>query len=306
MYEKHFGLKRRPFRPTPDSDSYYPASTHEQALARLLQGIEADEGLLLLTGVPGTGKTLVCHRLLERLPADSASAFLTSGSFASRTALLQAILFELSLPYEGRGEQELRLALTEFLLQNYKNGRRALILVDEAHLLSPDLLEELRLLGNLEAGTGKAVQVVLAAQPAILDTIHRPELDSVRQRLAIRVALNLLDVREAVDYLVHQVRAAGARPDAIISDEALELLARGTQGVPRLLNQAAHQALLLACAAEVEQVDAEAALEALGLLGLDAGDEPEEEPEAEGPEPPGDAEGPTPPRQLFPPVRRPA
>jgi len=306
MYEKHFGLKRRPFRPTPDSDSYYPASTHEQALARLLQGIEADEGLLLLTGAPGTGKTLVCHRLVERLPSDTASAFLTSGHFAGRAALLQEILFELALPYAGRGEQELRLALAEFLLQNYKNGRRALLVVDEAQLLPTDLLEELRLLGNLEAGTGKAVQVVLAAQPAILDTIHRPELDSVRQRLAVRVTLNLLDVREAVDYLVHQFRVAGARLDAVISDEALELIARGARGVPRLLNQAAHQALLLACAADVSQVDAEAALEALGLLGLDAGDELETEPEAEGPEPPGDGEGPTPPRQLFPPVRRPA
>lgn len=305
MYEKHFGLKRRPFRPTPDSDSYYPATTHEQAVARLLQGIEADEGLLLLTGAAGTGKTLLCHRLLERLPADHASAFLTHGHFAGRTALLQAILFELSLPYEGRGEQELRLALIEFLLQNYKNGRRALLLVDEAHHLSADLLEDLRLLGNLEAGTGKAVQVVLVAQPAIIETLHRPELETVRQRLAVRVALNLLDVREAVDYLVHQFRSAGARPEAIASDEALELIARGTQGVPRLLNQAAHQALMLACAAEVEQVDAEAALEALGLLGLDAGDE-SEEPEADGPEPPGDTEGPTPPRQLFPPVRRPA
>jgi type II secretory pathway predicted ATPase ExeA len=305
MYEKHFGLKRRPFRSTPDSDSYYPATTHEQALARLLQGIEADEGLLLLTGAPGTGKTLLCHRLLERVPPETASAFLTHGYFAGRGALLQAILFELALAYEGRGEQELRLALTEFLLQNYKNGRRALLLVDEAQHLTSDLLEELRLLGNLEAGAGKALQVVLVAQPAIMETLHDRALEAVRQRLAIRVALNLLDVREAADYLVHQFRAAGARPDAIVSDEALALIARGTHGVPRLLNQAAHQALMLACAAAVEQVDAEAALEALGLLGLDVGDE-SEEPEAEGPEPPGDAEGPTPPRQLFPPVRRPA
>jgi type II secretory pathway predicted ATPase ExeA len=305
MYEKHFGLKQRPFRPTPDSDSYYPATTHEQALARLVQGIEADEGLLLLTGAPGTGKTLLCHRLLERLPASTASAFLTSGFFAGRAALLQAILFELSLTYEGRGEQEMRLALADFLLQNYQRGQRALLLVDEAHHLTPELLEELRLLGNLEAGSGKAVQVVLVAQPAILDTLHRPELDAVRQRLAVRVTLNLLDVREAADYLVHHLRCAGARPDAVISDEALELIARGAQGVPRLLNQAAHQALVLACAAEVDQVDAEAALEALGLLGLNAGDE-SDEPDDEGPEPPGNDESPTPPRQLFPPVRRPA
>lgn len=301
MYEKHFGFKQRPFRPTPDSECYYPATTHEQALARLLLGIESDEGLLLMTGAPGTGKTLLCHRLIERLPDKSASAFLTNSHFAHRAALLQAILFELALPYEGRGEQEMRLALTEYLLQNYQKGHRALLLVDEAQHLTPDLLEELRLLGNLEAGGSKAVQVVLVGQPGISDTLRRPELEALRQRVAIRVHLDPLDVREAADYLIHHIRCAGGRPEAVVSDEALEIIARGSQGVPRLLNQAAHQALLLACSAETTPVDAEAALEALGLLGLDAGDEAEES--ADDAEATEEA---APARQLFPPVRRPA
>jgi type II secretory pathway predicted ATPase ExeA len=312
MYEKHFGLRRRPFRPTPDGDGYYPATTHEQALARLLAGLEADEGLLLLTGEPGTGKTLVCHRLLERLPADTATALVTNSHLAGRSGLLQAILFELTLPYEGRGEQEMRLALTDFLLQNYQKGRRALLLIDEAQHLGADHLEELRLLGNLEAATGKAVQVLLVGQPALLDTLRRPELAGVRQRLAVRATLDALDVREAADYLVHHLRVAGARPDAVVTDEAIELLARATSGVPRLLNQAAHQALALACSGGAAQVDAEAALEALALLGLEVE-------ETEGPGAPGAAveilsdeatpaeeENIAPARRLFPPTRRPA
>ncbi|MBY0527990.1 MAG: AAA family ATPase [Gemmataceae bacterium] len=307
MYDSHFGLRQRPFRPTPDSDCYYPATTHEYALARLLAGIEADEGLLLLTGDPGTGKTLLCHRLLERLPADTVSAFVTNSRLVGRAALLQAILFELSLPYEGRAEQEMRLGLTDFLLQNARQRKRAVILVDEAQHLTADLLEELRLLGNLEAGAGKAVQMVLLAQPAIQQTLMAVELTAVRQRLSVRAHLEPLDVREGVDYLVHHLRAVGGKPEALVSDEALEMIARAARGVPRLLNQAAHQAFAVAADAGAEQVDAEAALEALAALGLEAEevvteDDVVDELETSATE----SEDAAPTRRLFPPSRRPA
>jgi type II secretory pathway predicted ATPase ExeA len=269
MYESHFGLRQRPFRASPDSGGYYPATGHEEALQRLLRALADGEGPVLLSGAPGTGKTLLCHCLLERLGPDVTSAFLTQGHFGGRAGLLQAILYDLSMPHEGRGEQELRLALTDHLLRNYADGKRAVLVVDEAHHLSPDLLEELRLLGNLEARQGKAVQVVLAAQASLFVTLGRPDLASLSQRLAVRVAVEPMSVPEAADYLVHQVRVAGGRPEDVIAEEARELLARGTRGVPRLLNQAAHEALTLACSAGVRPVDAEAALEALALLGLD-------------------------------------
>jgi type II secretory pathway predicted ATPase ExeA len=182
--------------------------------------------------------------------------------------LLQAILYDLGLPYEGRGEQELRLALTDFLLHNYTAGKRTVLIMDEAQHLTPDLLEELRLLANLEARHGRAFQVILAAQPALLHLLRLPELEAVSQRLAVRARLEPLPIQEAADYLLHQLRLAGGRPEAIVSDEALDVLARGTGGVPRLLNQAAHQAFLLAHTHKAAQVDAEAALEALDLLGL--------------------------------------
>jgi type II secretory pathway predicted ATPase ExeA len=273
MYETHFGLRQRPFRASPDSGCYYPATGHEQALQRLLRALDDGEGPVLLTGAPGTGKTLLCHCLLERLGPDVTSAFLTQGHFGGRAGLLQAILYDLSLPHEGRGEQELRLSLTDHLLRNYAAGKRAVVVVDEAQHLSPDLLEELRLLGNLEARQGKAVQVVLAAQPSLLVTLGRPDLASLGQRLAVRAAVEPMSVPEAADYLVHQIRLVGGRPDDVLAEEARELLARGTRGVPRLLNQAAHEALTLACSAGVRPVDAEATLEALTLLGLDVPEE---------------------------------
>jgi type II secretory pathway predicted ATPase ExeA len=267
MYKTHFGLRERPFRPTPDSACYYPATSHEYALARLLQAIADDEGMALLTGDPGTGKTLLCHRLLERLGSDAASAFLTNSHVAGRAGLIQAILYELSLPYEGRGEQELRLALTDHLLQTCAAGRRTVLVMDEAQHLGAELLEELRLLANLEGRRAKAFQVVLVAQPALLETLAGPPMRALAQRLAVRVELQPFGVEEAADYLLHQLRAVGGRPDRVITDEALEVLARGSAGLPRLLNQAAHLALGLAFTAGASVVDAEAALEALDNMG---------------------------------------
>jgi type II secretory pathway predicted ATPase ExeA len=268
MYQTHFGLRQRPFPATPDPACYYPATSHERALARLLDGLADGEGALLLSGVPGTGKTLLCQTLIERLDREVRTAFLTNSHLGDRAALLQALLYDLGLPYEKRGEQEMRLALTDHLLQGYVEGCGTILVVDEAQHLTPDLLEELRLLGNLEARSAKAVQVVLVGQPALLETLRRPELVALAQRLAVRAEVQPLALQEAADYLLHQVRIAGGRPERLFADEALELLSRQTRGIPRLLNQAAHQALNLAAEAGAAEVDAEAALEALALLSL--------------------------------------
>jgi type II secretory pathway predicted ATPase ExeA len=277
MYETHFGLQRRPFPASPSCDTYYPASGHEQAFAQLLQAAQDDEGLLVLTGPPGTGKTLLGQRLLEQSWADSPRAFLTHGRFAGTAGLLQAILYDFGLPHEGLTEQELRLRLTEHLLQHYAEGRGALVVLDEAQHLSPALLEELRLFGNLEGRAGKALHVVLLGQESLTATLQLPELTAFVQRIGVMATLPPLDVHEAADYLVHHVRQAGGQPGAVMSDEAVEILARGSRGVPRLLNRVAHQALRLAFQAGATQVDAEAALECLAQNGL------AEEPQVEAP-----------------------
>jgi type II secretory pathway predicted ATPase ExeA len=278
MYESHFGFRERPFRPTPDTSCYYAATGHERALGRLLEALLEDEALVLLTGEPGTGKTLLCHCLLERLGPDAVAIFLTHSHIPTRLSLLQTILYDLSLPYEGRSEQELRLALTDHLLNNFSEGKRTILVMDEAQHLNAEVLEELRLLANLEGRHGRAFQVVLAAQAAFLDVLRRPDLAVLNQRLAVRTRLEPLALPEAADYLLHQIRTAGGRPDAIMTDEAVELIARGSRGLPRLLNQTAHEALRLACTSAVTVVDAESALEALAQLGLS------EEPATVGPE----------------------
>lgn len=279
MYETHFGLRTQPFRGFLDSECYYPATGHEQALDRLMSALTDQHGYGLLTGEPGTGKTLLCHRLLKKFGAKRMSVLLANSHVHDRSGLFQCILYDLSQPYEGRSEQELRLALTENLLQNFAMGGATLIVADDAHHLKADLLEELRLLGNIEACKGRGVQVLLIGQAGIEETLKSPELAALNQRLVERVKLEPLDKEEAVDFLAHRVRAAGGRPDELFTQEALELLASGTKGIPRLLHQAAHHAFSLAHNAEASVVDAEAALEALNLLGLQAG-ESEEEPES--------------------------
>lgn len=270
MYEAHFGLKRRPFGSTPDGDYYYPATSHERALSTLQAAILDLEGIAILTGEAGTGKTLLCHRLLERLGPDVSNVFLANSHFPNRTALLQSLLFDLSQPYQGLSEHELRLTFMDHLLKTFEASRRTVVIIDEAQHLDADLLEELRLLGNLEANHTRALQVVLVAQQGLLETLNRPESEGFRQRVAMRGALEPLDRHEAADYLVQHIRAAGGRAQTLFTDEALDVLSAGSRGIPRLLNQTSHQALLLAHSANVDSVDAEVALEALSILGLSA------------------------------------
>jgi general secretion pathway protein A len=288
MYEQRFGLKRRPFPPTPDTSFYYPSTVHESTLAALGRGLAEDESFVLMTGDAGTGKTLLGFLLLERLQDKVASAFLTNSHFADRSALLQAILYDLGLPYDEGTEQTLRLRLTDQLLKSCAADRRTILIIDEAHHLNVDLLEEMRLMANLEAGGGKALQIVLLAHPSLTRSLLQPGLESLHQRIAVRSTLGALEVDEAYDYLLHHLRLAGGKPENIFDDTALEAIARGADGIPRCLNQAAHLAMVLANEGELPKVDAEAALEALSMLGMAPSEnvaEPETPPEKELPHP---------------------
>ncbi|GIW81924.1 MAG: general secretion pathway protein GspA [Gemmatales bacterium] len=275
MFESHFGFGTRPFRPMPDTSLYYPATSHELALRRIAQALADGEGFVLLTGEPGSGKTLLCLRLLQQLGESAATVFLTNSHLRQPAELLQAILYDSNEPYRDRSEQELRLAVTDLFLSRFQSGGTTVVVIDEAQNLSQAVLEEIRLLGNLE-GQRKAVQFVFAALPAMVTKLRRVELAALAQRLAVRVQLEPLSRDEAVDYLRHQVQAVGGRADRVFTGESLEILAEGTKGNPRLLNQAAALALEFACQAEAKQVDAEAAIEALAALGLN--DEVDDDP----------------------------
>jgi type II secretory pathway predicted ATPase ExeA len=288
MYFTHFGLRARPFRTTPDDDAYYPATTHENALAELRRGLADEEGSVILMGGPGMGKTLMAHRLIDGMPTGVRTVFLTNCHFASRADLLQGILFDLGLHYQMMSEQELRLLLTESCLDHFGKSGPTVIVIDEAHLLSDAHLEEVRLLGNLEGKEGKAVQVVLIGLPSIGDTLKLPGLRIFRQRVSVFCMLEPLSIEESADYLLHQIRRAGGQPEKLLGEDVLDILCHASRGIPRVLNQSAHLAFTLANQAGSSSVDAEAAVEAVTRLGLDEGSEapsPGEEPEPPPPPP---------------------
>ncbi len=265
ILERHFGFRRRPFRSLPDAGMYYPASSHERVLGELQAGLADDEPLLLLSGVTGVGKTLLAQRLMsvaEELPRQY--LFLPSTTQATRGDLLKALLFDLRLPYQGLSEQELRLAWYEACLNRFGNGQPTMVIVDEADLLPLEAFEEIRQWTNLNNGQAQIIQVLLLGQLEIRTLLERNELRSLRQRLLIRTELQPLAPEEAVDYLQHQLRLAGGRPDEILSAEAAELIAEHAAGLPRLLNQLMATALRTTAQLGMPQVDAEVVLEMLG------------------------------------------
>lgn len=259
---------RRAFATTPDRSRVYAATTAEAALARLRAGLDDGEGVVALTGPAGTGKTLLVYRLLEGLGRERRSVLLTNSHFADRSALLQACLFDLGLPHDGRSEQDLRLTLTAHLLETLTKRGGVVLAVDEAHHLADDQLEELRLLGNLEAAGRPALQVVLAGLPELDARLESSRLAALAQRLATRVRLDALDLAEAVDYQAHLLRTAGPTGLDAVPDEVRLAVAAAAHGVPRRMNQLLREALRVADECDADVADVEMVQEAAGRLGL--------------------------------------
>jgi MSHA biogenesis protein MshM len=271
-----FGLDRQPLRPAVDPDSYFPAASHESALAAIAGAFARRDPIVLVDGPAGVGKTLVVRKWLEHLLPDVPRVMIP-GARAERPAeLLQAVLFDLAKPYQGITEQESRLAVTGHILETAAQSPFPIVLVlDEAQLLSDPVLEELRLLGNLETRLGAALFVVLVAQPSLRERLRSSMHAPLAQRVAVCASIAPLTTEESSKYIRHQVRSAGGKPEVVFSDEAIPLLAGACGGVPRLLNRSAALTLELAAAGEAEQADVEAVIEALDRLGLTAA-EPDE------------------------------
>lgn len=260
----HFGIARRPYWPVVDTGSYFPAATHETALAGIGAAFARRDPVVLLDGPAGTGKSLIARLWLERLPEATSRIVLANLQSPSPADLLQAILFDLNLPYRGLSEQELRLVVTEHLLTQSANASSTVLVIDEAQNLGSTALEEIRLLGNIESQGGTALFTVLVAQPRIQELLKQSECASFAQRIGAKCHLEALTSEESIAYLRHQSNAAA------IDDEAVALLAGACQGIARLLNRVTTCAAELAMEAGAETIDVEAALEAISRLGLEA------------------------------------
>ena len=273
----HFGLTRRPFRPTPDTDTYCATAGHQSAGTVLMRTYSDGGGVVVIDGEAGTGKTLVGLRFLESLPDETCCIILQATRFSRPADFFQAILFDLGKPYQNLSEQELRLAVYGEFLDALADEKTVVLFVDEAQNLTAEVLEEIRVLGNLETKASKALLVVLVGQSGLRELLAKPESASFSQRVAARARISPLVREESIRFVRHQLRECGGRPEWLITDEALQLLATHCGGVPRVLNRAALLAFGLAGAAGVKEVDAEPAIEALQQLEL-MPDVPDEHP----------------------------
>jgi general secretion pathway protein A len=253
MYETFFGLQDAPFRLTPDPRYLFLSKKHEDALAHLRLGL-TESGFVCITGDVGTGKTTLLRHFFANLGPDVSIAYVFNPAL-SRLELLQTINSEFGLPATSTSRKELVDLLNAHLLAIRQEGRRAVVVIDEAQALDIDVLEQLRLLSNLETPTEKLLRIILVGQPQLRSLLLHPELVQLNQRITLRWHIGPLNKRETAAYVRHRLSVAShGKARAAFTRRALALIYRLSGGVPRLINMLAHRALLAAFAAERRRV----------------------------------------------------
>jgi general secretion pathway protein A len=255
MYAQHFRLRREPFSIAPDPRFLYMSEQHREALAHLLYGVGGGGGFVLLTGEIGAGKTTVCRGFLEQIPAQCDVAYIFNPKLTV-LELLRTVCeeFRIALPDGAATVKDLVDALNAFLLRAHAAGRHAVLIIDEAQSLAPELLEQLRLLTNLETHERKLLQIVLIGQPELREMLARPGLEQLAQRVIARYHLGALSERETPNYVRHRLAVAGGSK-LPFEAEALARIHGYTGGVPRRINLLADRALLGAYAQGLRKVD---------------------------------------------------
>lgn len=260
MYKAFFKLARNPFNLTPDPVCFVPTERHNEALAALYHGVRQHKGFVVLTGEVGTGKTLLLRCLLGLLKEskDIAYAYLFNGRL-SPTEFLQYILSDFGLPAAGKSKYELLVDLGHFLTSRGSRKMTTILIVDEAHHLSADILEEVRLLSNLETTDDKLLQIVLVGQPELDEKLDSVELRQLKQRIAVRTQLCALCADETKRYIEQRLQIAGEEPrsNPLFPEETIATVHRYSRGLPRLINTICENALIAAYARRLPSVTPE-------------------------------------------------
>ena len=275
MYKEYYGLIRSPFEMTPDPSFLHLGEAHREGLATLVYAVNSGKGFVMLTGEVGTGKTTLLHALLGQLDSTTNSAFIFNPRL-DPIGFFRMLFEELGVGPACESKAEYLLALNHYLIEKLAANERVLLIVDEAQNLSAEMLEEIRLLSNLETPTSKLIQILLVGQPELQALIDQPELRQLRQRIALRHRLRPFDQDEIVEYVNGRLAKAGYTGRGIFNKKALRELFRITEGVPRLINNVCDGALLLGYARQQTSLGPDAIREVAHDLGLVGKDEVED------------------------------
>lgn len=260
MYKAFFKLSRNPFELTPDPHCFVPTRHHDEALASLYYGVRRHKGLVVVTGEVGTGKTLLLRCLLRLLEQskDVAYAYVFNSTL-SPTEFLEYAVSDFGLSAAGKNKCELLTELSRFLIARGTKQMTTVLIVDEAHQLSPETLEEIRLLSNLETSTEKLLQIMLVGQPELDEKLDSVGLRQLKQRIALRTKLVPLTAEETKTYIEKRLRISGADPNAaqLFSPHAIAKVHLYSQGLPRLINTLCENSLITAYARRVSLISAE-------------------------------------------------
>ncbi|HOJ51409.1 MAG TPA: AAA family ATPase [Syntrophales bacterium] len=268
MYEAYFGLNENPFNITPDPRFLYLSHQHREALDHILYGINQRKGFVMVTGGVGTGKTTLSRALLQSLDSSVDTALIFNPSI-SEVELLQNVLSEFHLPNlpPTATKRDYIETLNEFLLQNFSAGRNAVLIIDEAQNLSHRVLEELRLLSNLETDREKLLQIILLGQVELAEMVSLYSLRQLNQRITVRYHLSFLNLEETVAYINHRLAVAGSNSERLFTDGACRLVYKYSQGCPRMINVICDRAILVAYVCNQKVVNRGTVVEALRDLG---------------------------------------
>jgi general secretion pathway protein A len=255
MYKQFFGLNRNPFEISPDPFFYHPTPRHNEALANLHYGVGRRKGFIVITGEVGTGKTLLVRCLLAELRKGNIAFGYVFNPLLSTTEFFQYIMADLGLPYAGRSKTEILLDLNRFLIQRHARGLITALVIDEAQALRPELLEEIRLLTNLETSQQKLLQIVLLGQPELDKALDSSELRQLKQRIALRCQLLPLSEEETKSYVLSRLERAGAKAEIpVFTDDGLSTLHEYSRGIPRIINNLCENSMVSAFARQQKPV----------------------------------------------------
>ncbi|WP_429061337.1 MSHA fimbrial biogenesis protein MshM [Aeromonas veronii] len=257
MYLTHFGLQEAPFGLTPNTGFYYGLPPHEEALQVLNWALAQGEGFIKVTGEVGTGKTLLCRKLLSELGSEARPVRLAwlPNPHLTPAELRIALALELGLAVRDQSELDLTDRIHRHLISLHQQGSRVVVLIDEAQALPDETLEAIRLFGNLETESSKLLQIVLFGQPELDARLAKPHLRQLRQRIGFSYCLRPLRFDETRAYLEHRLQVSGYRGAPLFAGRAMRLLWRASRGIPRLINILAQKCLMLAYGQGVRQID---------------------------------------------------